>query len=200
MERPKGRFARPCSIRPYRNIFFILMEGKETEPQYFRFLRKKYETIVIRPLSHRTQNHPLQILERARKLIENENLKKNDHVCIVVDIDNNKKEDIQTLIDWSREDARFILAISNPNFEFWLLHHFDKGDGISSKRECYERLQRYWSDYKKTNLNEKILLRIDEAVNNAKARHSQCQDWYMDSHTTVYRLIEKIQAIASRES
>lgn len=149
MERSKGRFARSCSTRLYRNIFFILMEGKETEPRYFRFLKKKCDTCVIRLLPHRTQNHPSQILERARKLIAKENLKKNDYVCIVVDIDNNKKEDIQTLIDWSREDTRFILAISNPNFEFWLLHHFDKGDGISSKRECNERLQRYWPDIKK---------------------------------------------------
>lgn len=87
------------------------------------------------------------------------------------------------------------LALSNPKFEYWLLLHFEDGDGIASPRDCSERLKRRLPGYEKGIDARKITRdRIDVAIRRARQRDNPpCADWpHVLGGTTVYRLVENI--------
>ena len=59
-------------------------------------------------------------------------------------------------------------ALSNPNFEYWLLLHFENGDDVATVDECLRRLKIYLPNYDKDILDEsKILPRVGSAITHA---------------------------------
>ncbi len=187
------KFTRAIATRPYRRIFRIFPEGYETEPSYFEVIRKLCPDVHISIHCHSSNTHPQQILARAKKFINDKKLGKHDLIWLVVDVDYHDKKDLQPLIDWAKENKNYGAAISNPNFEYWILLHFEKGDGIKNMKDCENRLKKHLPNYKKNYLDEKKLIpNITTAITNAKNKHRQSQDWHSDHHTTVYELVESI--------
>jgi hypothetical protein len=121
-------------------------------------------------------------------------LRKSDEAWLVVDKDNWTDGQLSELHAWSTKKKNYGFALSNPKFEYWLLLHFENGAGVSSSRDCSERLKRYLPDYDKgidtRNITESML---DDAIRRARSRDTPpCADWPRNVGTTVYRLIEKI--------
>lgn len=104
----------------------------------------------------------------------------------------------------SLKQENYGFALSNPKFEYWLLLHFEDGTGITSSRDCTDRLKRWIPDYDKWIDTRKITqARIDDAIRRAKKRnHAPNEDWPRSiGQTTVYRLIENIlEARAERST
>ena len=91
--------------------------------------------------------------------------------------------------------SRCCFALSNPNFEYWLLLHFENGARIASSRDCNDRLKRHLPRYDK-GIDASMITRerIEEAIRRAKLRDNPpCADWpRATAGTTVYKLVENI--------
>jgi hypothetical protein len=73
--------------------------------------------------------------------LRQESLKKSDEAWLVVDKDQWSNEQLEQLLRWAQGSDNYGFALSNPKFEYWLLLHFEDGEGISSSRACLERLK-----------------------------------------------------------
>ena len=136
--------------------------------------------------------------------LASEGFKSSDEAWLVVDKDQWTDEQLTQLHQWSLQQEHYGFALSNPKFEYWLLLHFEDGTGVTSSRDCTDRLKRWIPDYDKGIDTRKISQsQIDVAIRRAKKRdHPPCSDWPRSlGQTTVYRLIENIlQARAERST
>lgn len=195
MPKRRKRFTRPLGERRYRRLFIIAVEGAKTEFQYFDIFNGVDAVIRVKCLKGRHDSAPPHVLKRMQEHLREERLKKGDEAWLVVDRDNWTEDQLRELHDWSTEDENRGLALSNPKFEYWLLLHFENGDGIASSNDCTERLKRYLFEYDKgIDVRTINLDMIERAIQRAKKRDTpRCPDWPRAvGSTTVYRLVENI--------
>ena len=93
-----------------------------------------------------------------------------------------------------RKERVSSFALSNPNFEYWLLLHFEDGNGILNSQECITRLKRYLPNYRKDIDGKKITLELIKiAISRAKKRDvSRINGLPKICSTNVYKLVERI--------
>ena len=186
---------RPFGERRYRKLFLISAEGIKTEPQYFAIFNSLQSILKVNCLKGNHESSPLQVLEKMRAHIKEEGLKDSDEAWIVMDKDQWTDEQLVQLYIWSQKKDNYGFALSNPHFEYWLLLHFEDGKGISTSRDCLNRLRQHLSDYDKNIDAHKFTQeRIGDAIRRAKERDNPpCEDWpRCPGRTTVYRLVERI--------
>lgn len=113
----------------------------------------------------------------------------------MVDKDQWKNGQLNQLKQWAQESENFGFAVSNPKFEYWLLLHFEDGNGIAFPQDCTNRLKKFMRGYDK-GLNSRKLTRerVEEAVRRARLRDNPpCADWPQAmGGSTVYRLVDNI--------
>ena len=195
---PKGkrrRFERPLGERRYRRLFVIAAEGSKTEPQYFNLFNNGQSVIRVHCLKSDLASSPPQVLKRMKDRLRQETLKSDDQAWLVVDKDKWTDEQLAQLYDWAQADDCYGFALSNPKFEYWLLLHFEDGAGITSSRNCSDRLKRYLSGYDKGIDKHKFgRERIEAAIYRAQRRDDPpCKDWPRAlGGTTVYKLVEHL--------
>ena len=87
------------------------------------------------------------------------------------------------------------LAVSNPQFEYWLLLHFENGKKISNGKECVRRLRYYCPNYTKNDIQpHKYEKGIDKAIRRAREKDSPpCKSWPRQNGSTVYLLVEELR-------
>ena len=115
--------------------YFIACEGEKTEYLYMRGIIAWGDEIGIDPLveiipiQHTvdTGSNPLRIYNEAVKTVEDRLEPNNgDKLCIIADRDfHSFKENQYDELLKAVNEGRVKLFISNPNFEFWLLLHYD---------------------------------------------------------------------------
>jgi len=190
------------NVRPQRRLFLIATEGEKTEPQYFNlkvFTDSAEKSIKIEVIPHHTDSAPSDVLKRMKKVLNEYirecKIRRDDYAWIIIDKDNWSTGAIDQIFEWSQEHPNRGVAVSNPKFEFWLLLHFNNGDGIISSQKCSEALQRSCPDYKKDCIplgkfkRENILNAIQRAK---QLDNPPCPKWPKNTGTTVYRLVEKL--------
>lgn len=189
-------FIRPLGQLRYRKLIVIAFEGIKTEPQYFAILQRYQSTAVhLHPLKGGHDSSPDHVLKRIKVHLKSADLKSSDAAWIVIDKDHWTDDQLSEVHQWSIEADNYGLALSNPNFEYWLLLHFEDGAGLSSARDCSARLERYLPRYDKSLSSQKISKeRVLDAIERAKRRDSPpCEGWPRSlGCTTVYRLTEVI--------
>jgi hypothetical protein len=191
------RFRRVGNVRDYRPVFIIATEGKKTEPTYFRFgiFMSRERPVRVKVLLRGGSSSPKAVLDGMRAYLRGYQKKKGDEAWLVVDKDQWKTKDLELLYAWSQSDAYKNLAVSNPQFEYWLLLHFEDGKKINSKSACVSRLKKYLPDYDKSKLpeDEFTVTRVKNAIKRAKSQDSPpCIKWPVKMGTTVYRMVERI--------
>ena len=136
----------------------------------------------------------MQVLKKMQGYLRKESLRKTDEAWIVVDKDDWTEDQLKELLQWAKKSENYGFALSNPNFEYWLLLHFEDGKGIASPHECLTRLKRHLPNYKKDIDGKKITLDlITKAIVRAKRRETdRSSDLPKIWSTTVYKLVEKI--------
>lgn len=192
----KSKFPpRPFGELTYKKLFVIATEGVKTEPQYFAAVNNQKSVIQVKCLNGNSDSSPPQVLKRMATYLKKERLKKSDEAWLVVDKDKWTDEQLAQLHEWSQRNDNYNFAVSNPKFEYWLLLHFEDGNGVATSRICSERLTRYLPNYDK-GIDARIITRqmIDDAICRAKVRDNPpCVDWPRTSGgTTVYKLVENI--------
>jgi len=194
------RLRRKLGNKPYRKIFVISTEGSNTEPRYFLWFDNDHIHIKIAKgnCKRAKKNCPSAVLQRMEDHLREEKSKKekSDQYWLVIDKDQWSDSQIKPLHDWALGVESRGFALSNPNFEYWLLLHFEDAKGINSPRKILERLQRYLPEYEK-NLDDLMLKQFEDrfsvAIENARQKDvPACEDWPRVYGTTVYRLIEEI--------
>jgi hypothetical protein len=133
----------------YRKVFLLGVEGKVTETEYFDQFKKFH---AIQYASKRGGNSPKQILSSLKVAMNKMALKEGDQVWIVIDRDEWRESEIDACAAWVAKmngKVKVGLALSNPKFEFWLLLHFEDGEGYTSQGACVQRLKSYIPDYDK---------------------------------------------------
>ena len=192
---PKRRtFQRPLGERRYRKLFVIAVEGVKTEPQYFAVFNDRQAVIRVHCLKGRNDSAPPQVLKRMEGHLRQEELRSSDEAWLVVDKDQWTDEQLAALHTWAQGRDNYGLALSNPKFEYWLLLHFEDGAGITSSRDCTDRLRRYLPGYNKgIDARQITPAHVAEAIRRAKLRDTPpCVDWPKNTGSTVYRLVEAI--------
>ena len=126
--------------------------------------------------------------------LKNEGLRRSNEAWLVVDKDEWTDKQLQQLYEWSLKAANHQFALSNPKFEFWLLLHFEDGNGVNSSQDCSPRLKQHLPNYDKGIDKSKMTCEmIAFAIKRARQRDTPpCDDWPRSTGTTVYRLVENI--------
>ncbi len=195
MARQCRRFQRPLGQRRYRKLFVVAVEGARTEPEYFAILQSHNSNVSVKCLKKANRSAPPQLLRYMRDFLKREDLSSTDEAWLVLDKDCWTDEQLAALHAWSEESDSHGLALSNPNFEYWLLLHHEDGDGVASARECLDRLRHHDPGYcKRVRPADYPPDRVREAIRRARRRDSPaCADWpHAPGATTVYRLVERI--------
>ncbi|QSR85410.1 RloB family protein [Methylacidimicrobium sp. B4] len=185
-------FRPPQGKRRYRKLYVIATEGAKTEPDYFSLalFRNRQLEYYLKLLPPGRRSSPAQVLERMSNHLRKEALQDSDEAWLVVDHDQRSDEELAPLFQWTKEACHYCVALSNPNFEYWLLLHFEDGEA----KDCLRRLKKHLPGYDKgiraSAFSEE---QIRDAVNRAKKRNSPpCTDWPRIPGSTVYLLVEKL--------
>ena len=194
MSKKTREFKRPLGERRYKKLFVISAEGSKTERQYFGIFNQPGSIVQVKCLKRSpTKSSPIQVLRGMRNCLRKESLRKTDEAWIVVDKDAWTEGQFKELLEWAKGKENRGLAISNPNFEYWLLLHFEDGRGITNSRECMVRLKRHLPKYEKEIDSKRITSGISQAISRAKQRDAnRTGDLPSMWSTTVYMLVEKI--------
>lgn len=188
-------FRRRPPFLPYRKLFLIATEGAKTEPIYFGIFNSPQTTIHVKLLPARKHDSsPPQVLKRAKEFVKEKGVGKKDEVWLVMDRDQWTDEQLEGVFIGCRASA-FNLAVSNPQFEYWLLLHFEDGSGVSGSRDCTQRLMRYLPNFDKGHLEiQKVEPGIPDAIHHAEAKDTPpCEDWPKTNGSTVYRLVKSLR-------
>lgn len=200
-KKPRRSFARSSAFRSYRKLFIIASEGRKTEIQYFALFNNEGMTVQVKCIKSDSKSAPGYVLKRMAKSLAKDQLKSDDEAWLVVDKDAWTIEQLTELYKWSKLKDNYGLALSNPNFEYWLLLHFEDGNNIRGAVACTHRLKKYFPDYDK-GIPAKFFSKenIQAAVNRAKALdRPPCKKWPEKTGSTVYRLIENIWKKSNNE-
>lgn len=190
------KFFREVDLRRYKKRFIIAGEGSVTEKQYFNML-KGNALVLIEVLPHANKSAPRYLLKTIERKLCKSKLRDGDEAWCVCDTDKWTDEQLDELHEWSKQSENYGLAVSNPNFEFWLLLHFEDGNKVKTSGDCKVRLEKHLSrngksiDTRKFK-EEKVAIAIERAKNRDRP---PCESYpKSQKQTTVYRLVEKIIA------
>jgi len=197
MSSKRRKFTRRSNILEYRPVFIIATEGKRTEPDYLRMrvFKPPQISVKIELLPSKDSSSPNSVLHRMKEYIKDYKLREKDEIWLVIDTDQWKKRQIEQLYNWCEIHSYTNLAVSNPQFEYWLLLHFEDGHGVHNKSECLRKLKCHCPNYSKSNLetHKYTLSNVKDAIKRAKLKDNPpCEKWPENTGTTVYRMIERI--------
>ena len=198
MNNKRRRFSRSVATRDYRPVFIIATEGKETEPQYFKMklFQPPHTTVRVETLATKQNPSPASVLARMKKFLNEYSVKKGIHAWLVVDKDTWTDGQLDQLNNWACEiPTNRGLAVSNPQFEFWLLLHFESANNVSSQAVCMTRLKNHCPEYSKKHLPTQKFddKKVADAICRAYSKDNPpCDKWPLIAGSTVYRLVYHI--------
>lgn len=187
-----GRLNRPKQSRNLRPFFLLGCEGK-TEINYFKTLgRTLFRTISFEfSGANNDKSDPPSVLIALKKEIKNYNTNGITGAWAIIDTDNRKPEDFNTLERWSQTNPAYGLAISNPCFELWLLLHVDD-KFPQTETAVITALKKRFPDWKKPHCPTFTEEMVEQAVQQAKRANinSNNTPGSTTTGTTVYKLLD----------
>lgn len=151
MARPKKK----SSVRHYRRLYVIGVEG-QTEEAYFRRFMNQRASVKVVSKKGRSSN-PLSVLSTVEEILSEQKrlgqLKPGDQAWVVVDRDQWESEHLNRLFAWANERKDRGVGLSSPNFEYWVLLHADDCRTVKDKNTLDARLKTVLPGYQKNNAN-----------------------------------------------
>ena len=197
-----SRRDREIKIAPEYHL--IITEGTQTEPKYFKALKKEINRefpghifIEIEGVGEGT----VKLLERAKKMVE---MSPNNfsHVWLVYDKDDFPENDFDKTASQcevlSDENLTYHALWSNECIEYWFLLHYIFLDTALHRSEYYPKLSKYLKfEYKKDSDGIYSILKskLQKAIKNAKKimeTHGLAAPSKCTPGTNVYELFEKL--------
>lgn len=210
MPRERRNFDRITGVRD-PSLIVIAMEGAETEPQYFNAVSKLAEDnksrlkLKVLPKRDNAVSAAKYVLAQMDDYKKEFGIKKTDELCLVIDRDAQSLKEAN-LADVAQQCAtkQYLLALSNPCFELWLLlHHLDvsaeskevKQSLLENKKKFAKtKLRQVMGSYNPANLNlDDFWLQTRVAIERAKALDSSPKDrWPNEIGSRVYLIMDKV--------
>jgi hypothetical protein len=191
------------------NLIVIACEGYSTEVRYFEELISKYavspsrihiEIIVRDKPDHSAPEYVLQEADKKRK---ESGMLPGDEFWIIIDYDRWKDSKIASIAQQAYQKG-YLLGLSNPCFEAWLLLHWIVQNTIDPdeleklrKKGCTAvagKIREIRGHYNK-NLNDaaEYMEHIERAITNARSLDTNPDDrWPHSFGSRVYLLCERI--------
>lgn len=186
----------------------IVCEGKETEPNYFDFLRRssvvkdRYDVKLIPG-----RGNPVETLHAAIRQIQRISHQEfsYEHKWCVFDVETAVRHELVREACALALRYEFNVCLSNPAFEIWYVLHFDRiTKSFSNAGSLRTHLQKLWKKnfsqrYDKNNPDhyQKLVSRMSTAIDNAKWGREQSPDHGSktktidcNAATDVYKLVE----------
>lgn len=204
-KRSRGLKSRGKATRQQKKLYIIVGEGERTEKEYFQIFRDldnaEYFVRYISPASHhggdtRALVAEIESEERERPI---SSVEAPTEYWIVADVENEGSgRNFDPLFKWVGRNQNRHLALTNPQFENWLLLHFQKS--IASSNPVKE-LNKYITTYTlhSKGIERKVTLEhVKTALNNAKSANVVATDNPQTmgdipiNHTAVPKLVEKL--------
>ncbi|MDK8759978.1 RloB family protein [Corynebacterium sp. MSK151] len=201
--RPRRPLAREgANSLDQKKILLICVEG-ETEQAYFNSIASYNHQIypVVFPGNNSSPQGLLSAaISKVEEFIKKKGLKPSDEAWLVLDRDEGERDEaILDLYEWAKLHRNRYIALSVPNFELWILAHFQGVSGISTKTEVKTALDSHISNYKKGNASQLPISvnRISQAVSNISSKLRECPEELADFDglggvTSVHMLVQKM--------
>ena len=209
MPRERRDFVRRTGFRD-ASLVVIACEGAVTEPKYFNGLKERLHSprihveVVLR--QDRTQSSPDAVLRHLDAFAEAWFLRDGDTLWLVVDRDPQSWKPAM-IADVAQRcyHKGYLLALSNPCFELWLLLHFEDVPQQSEERRCRllenadDLLKKEESQHRQArrdwNYIDHFLPHTETAIHRARVLDTEPgARWPSGLGTRVYRLVELIWA------
>ena len=153
----KQEYSRKSKLKSKRLApanYLIVCEGKKTEPNYFKGLKKKINDkygrkvdVLIPEIDIKgTGRNTTDLVNYTDKYVNYAN-KRYGEVWVVFDKDDYSDEQFDKAI----KTCDYNVAWSNPNFELWLLSHFKRVNRYISKENILDELNK---EFQKNGLDE----------------------------------------------
>lgn len=193
------KLRRKQGTRVPRKVYVIVCEGEKTERIYFNRYKSRYSNLKIETPNSKCTD-PKNLAKFARKQIEKKglNFRNGDNIWCVFDCDENTNEDISQACKIAKNDVK--ICLSNPNFEFWFLLHYEFIVTRLERSEVIEKLKKHIPNYSKnTDIFDNLLNERSVAINNAKKLNKlhgknniELISVESNPSTQVYRIVEEI--------
>lgn len=204
---------RESNTKTKEKIIVLAFEGNDTEDLYFSALKghERYndELIylhILRRPKNDTNSSPRHVFNKLKKEAkEAYNFEAADELWMIIDTD--RWKNISKIVQECQDQGNMFAAVSNPNFELWLLLHVQdisaftatEMDEIlknrkSGKRSHVEKLLlRILGSYNKSNIRpEQFLLNIDDAIARARSLNGDNETYPLKVGSHVYKVVEKL--------
>jgi len=197
------------------DLILIVCEATETEPNYFKAIKKEYklQNITVKSSDGST---PLPTVEYAYKLAtqgnSHEGIEANRFDKIFVVFDRDEHEDYhpalkkaeeyrESLSNKKKKKMTFEVIISVPCFELWVLLHFKEIFAFIHRNDVWQDLQQQWKqtfgkEYEKNTENN--FKDTKHNIPAAKVRANTLMEKYhyqngTDPYTNVGELVDFLQ-------
>lgn len=188
--------------------YLIVCEGKKTEPNYFNGLKRKINEkygnkvdVLIPNIDVKgTGMNTTSLVKYTQKTVNHAN-KVYGQVWVVFDKDDYNDEQFDLAID----NCNYNVAWSNPNFELWLLAHFNKVNRYVSKDDVLQELGKEFQkkglgNYTKndTNIFDKVTSegKLHTAIKNCEYMEELNKDGQASQRnpmTKVYKIVDGLK-------
>lgn len=192
--------------RKLKKALYIVCEGKNTEPIYFKGLIERQEldkaSYAFQVIVYDTpKTNPLGLIEVARGLLMHEE----DEAWVVYDKDGYTKHD--QAFELAKQEPKINIAYTSVAFEHWVLLHFERNEKAYHKsKNVIEHLRNrsYMRNYSKKNgfhLYPHLEKRTHIAIENAawlrhrmyyRLREAKGRFYEINPYTTVDKLVVKL--------
>ena len=198
-------FKRKSGLRDAR-LIVIAAEGELTEKQYFYGLTKssKYKNprVHVEVLSRGSSiSDPKECIKTLNKFKRTYHLNVNDELWLVCDVDRWGQKKLSEVNQLCRQ-KRYLMAVSNPCFESWLLIHKVRVDQYTNEeiqqlvtgcQIVVRFLKAKLGSYNKSNLRiEDYIDDVQHAINEGRRIDQPLEDWPLGFGSKVFLLVESI--------
>ncbi len=193
-------FSRKIATLVPKKVIRIFTEGEKTEPDYFNSIKDELRLNEIDIKVHGLGDHTMPLVEYV---IERKNEEKDTDTEWWVVFDRDDHDHFNQAIQ-KAESESINVAYSNECFELWFILHFEFLHTSIGREKYYKKLTTLLSKkYDKKSSDTFSLIKDKEAIaiRNAKTLEKQHDSdgtnvfSKRDPSTTVYKLVEKLQAL-----
>lgn len=187
---------------PFRDSFFLIIvcEGKNREPDYFRFFDGMSSRVKIVPVESRDGSAPKLLIDRAvAKEEELDASAERDLVWFVIDTDR-CREQLHEIRQECDRHSHWHVAQSNPCFEVWLYFHAKTALPALSNIERCNNWKSYLPTIIKGGFNPDFHpITIESAIVNSKAVYQGTGYFPNSGSTQLWELGETLLPLVKKE-
>ncbi len=198
-KKKRNKTANRREVKETREVFLIVCEGTETEPNYFKHFPLSQLQIDVIGFGE----NPSNLVEKAIEISRQGKIY--DQVWCVFDRNSWTADDFNGAITYAEQNG-IKVAYSNEAFELWYLLHFDYRDTAMSRKDYKGELTKKLREAKLISKNQKyeknnqeiyafLEIKQNQAIQNAKRllkEYNPLNPAKDNPSTTVHLLVEQL--------